>query len=781
MKALFSKESQTVDLFIYNIMLLGVLLLPVFIIPFWSIPSVIAKQAFIAILVLLLLFLFAITSIKNRSLVVPVGLVSGAWVSILVAMFLSSVFSGQISQALWGNFYEVGSMFFVGLMFLLWFFSVYLFNSQKERLITFYVGLIFVAIFSALYQLLYFLIASDGSWWIFTWPNNLIGSWYDSAIYFGFISILSVFLLEFLPQAKHKPLNIILWSSLVLSLISLLLINFFTVWLLVGLLSFGVFIFSLLKNQTASDFKSLKSAFQSSLLVFVISLFIILSSLSGNFVTNYINGLYQRVGFSFLEVRPTWQGTFEVAKGVFLSKNFALGLGPNQFNRAWSLHKPSEVNLSSFWGVDFNHGVGRLPTFMISSGLLGLLAWLVLIWAVTRQLISNLYLSWLEQDKIKILISLSISLITIYLWLISFVYPVSVAILTLTAVFTGLLFIDKNKLKEIDFKKSKFSSLFILLIVFVLVISLVGFYRSTVKSWSLIQSYRGLQQAIIGSDLSLSERLLKTSADLSPKADSVHRTLATIRLRQLALILQQPEEDPNVLRQNFLIKLEETVASGQAAIDAGPMNYLNYVIIGQIYESLVSLGIEGAYERSLEAYTKARELSPKNPGILFSLARLEIASNNKEKAKDYLSLSLTEKPDFSTAALIIAQIDAQEGNLDQAINKTEEVVASFPNDPAALFQLGFMNYQAGRYNLAIVPLERLVALSPNNTHANAQYFIGLSYDQLGEKDKALEQFEKILVYNSDNEEVKRIISNLRNGLPALGVSNDQEPEVLIEE
>jgi hypothetical protein len=47
------------------------------------------------------------------------------------------------------------------------------------------------------------------------------------------------------------------------------------------------------------------------------------------------------------------------------------------------------------------------------------------------------------------------------------------------------------------------------------------------------------------------------------------------------------------------------------------------------------------------------------------------------------------------------------------------------------------------------------------------YFLGLTYDKLGDKQKALDEFKKISNLNPDNQDVKKIVSNLEAGKKAL--------------
>jgi hypothetical protein len=63
--------------------------------------------------------------------------------------------------------------------------------------------------------------------------------------------------------------------------------------------------------------------------------------------------------------------------------------------------------------------------------------------------------------------------------------------------------------------------------------------------------------------------------------------------------------------------------------------------------------------------------------------------------------------------------------------------------------------------------------------------LGLLYDREGDKESALDQFERIAQLNPDNEHIKDVIENLKAGLPALGSPElgppKQPEEIPIEE
>ena len=81
------------------------------------------------------------------------------------------------------------------------------------------------------------------------------------------------------------------------------------------------------------------------------------------------------------------------------------------------------------------------------------------------------------------------------------------------------------------------------------------------------------------------------------------------------------------------------------------------------------------------------------------------------------------------------------------------------------FQLGFLYYRNDDLSRAEREFVRAVAL--NDNYSNARYFLGLIYDRRGERDAALAQFQKIADLNPGNEEVLRIVANLKAGRRAL--------------
>jgi tetratricopeptide (TPR) repeat protein len=119
-------------------------------------------------------------------------------------------------------------------------------------------------------------------------------------------------------------------------------------------------------------------------------------------------------------------------------------------------------------------------------------------------------------------------------------------------------------------------------------------------------------------------------------------------------------------------------------------------------------------------------------------------------------------------------VDVREGKTKDAISKLEDTKTIAPFDTGLAFQLGVIYYSDNQLDKARAEFERAVALDQN--YSNARYFLGLVYDKQGEKQKAIEQLQRVAELNPDNEQMKKIIENLKAGKAALeGVVQEQPP------
>ena len=196
----------------------------------------------------------------------------------------------------------------------------------------------------------------------------------------------------------------------------------------------------------------------------------------------------------------------------------------------------------------------------------------------------------------------------------------------------------------------------------------------------------------------------------------------------------------------------------------------------------------------MESYEKALELEPTNPffstqtGIAFLReASLLTADEEKEErnkvlveAEDQFKKAIEMKSDYAPSHFQLAMVYQAQGRGAEMITQLERAKTFALYDIGLAFQLGLIYFQGQDYGKARIEFERAILLNPD--YANALYFLGLTYDELGEKQLAIRAFEKILTANPNHSLVITILNNLRVGEKALkGIIEEEPPVVPIEE
>ncbi len=103
----------------------------------------------------------------------------------------------------------------------------------------------------------------------------------------------------------------------------------------------------------------------------------------------------------------------------------------------------------------------------------------------------------------------------------------------------------------------------------------------------------------------------------------------------------------------------------------------------------------------------------------------------------------------------------QDNNFNAALGAVRSGVQAEPTNFILHFALGYLNYLNGDREGALTEFESAVILNPQ--YADAKYFLGLVYSQLGRRDEAVQQFTDVQTLNPDNKEVAAILANLKAG------------------
>ncbi len=750
----------------------------IFFFPFFGVSLDVAKMSFLSLLVIVSLILWAISRLKEGTLVLPWSLPALALLLLVGITVFSAIFSEAIQPSFWGAGYETTTASATIILATL-FFLASLFIRTPKQVTTLYGGFICVLLVVGVYEIIRFFFGPDVlSFGIF---NNIlanpIGKWNDLALLYGLFGTVSLLALSsFSPRGV---IRVFLFVAYGLSLTLLFLVNFSLAWGLFAFSAIAILGFILMTKRdpaspetTPNTSAPLKFSYRMPLLPLVSAIIAIIFLLPGNTLADLTGG---RLGLSNIEVRPSWSATFDVVKAS-VKENPFLGVGPNRFADAWLVYKPEGVNNTLFWNTEFEQGIGIIPSTLVTMSVLGMFFWLFFLLSFARAGVRATFVP--REDTHTSVLFFGSFLAAVYLFLAMILYVPGAALVILAFLFAGVtlgMIARENPAQEktlIFAENPRIGFISVLALVVVLIFSAVGAYAYLSRFLGTAYAGAGVEALTTG-DLSRAEEKLTRAKTFFPH-DSVLRIKTEVAIARMRAALTETADTTGDLQIRFQETLGNAVSEAREAIVYDETNYQNWITLGRVYESIVPLKIEGAYENAKAAYERAAVVNPKNPAMILTLARLEAARGDLGMAREYLGKAIEMKGDYTEAIFALAQLEAEEGNVKKAIEETRRASLIAPNDIGVFFQLGFLLYTARDYSGAVEALERTVFLNP--VYANAKYFLGLSYAKLGRTGDAITQFEGIQTLNPDNEEVERILGNLRTGNnPFASVVPPEEP------
>jgi len=762
--------------------LLGItFLLPIFFIPGQFVAPEFAKMILLEVLVLVGIFVWAMGRLRDGHVDIPKSLLLMVASLLVVQFVVAAIVSPTPMLSFIGSGYDIGTVNSFVVLFLLMFLGSVVF-TDRDRILTLYASFVLMGIVMMLYHIARHFFGADFlSFGIFTSDvSTPIGKWNDLASLVGAMILLVLSTLYFFPN--NKTLRVPSYLILLAGLFFLLLVNFTLLWLVLFVLT-GVIV-ALAVYEGEQTHKRVKHETESSgahhvhkpihkrvagHLPFVALIFMVVSLLYGsglsavpwgkdnmNIATFIGNGLHAS---PYSEVVLTPSYTYDIVTSTFKDSPL-FGTGPNRFASSYLKYKTSDMNRTPFWDATFDFGLGRIPTYFGTTGAIGTFLWLVFI--VLLFMKGRKIFSLFAKDRIAAYLAFTLFLFVLYFWSIAFFYLPNIVIFSLAFLFTGTLIaflVGEGVLGRYHLRFDGGSKLS-LVITPVAIVVLVGVVASGMLLYRQVSSlvaFRDAQLAIAQNNIPLTESALARANALSER-DIYQRSVSNLALIKLQQLVAQKLPEAEVAQKaNEYINQARTSAERAVALD--PTNFENYLQLGGVYDTLGSLGIQNTAEPARLNYEQALRLNPKSPRVLFVLARLEFASSNRAKAKEYLYQALRERPNFLEAISFIVQLEIQDKNPNAALKVLQNGVAAEPTNFLLRFALGYLNYEKADYKNAVPQFEAAVFLNP--VYADAKYFLGLSYAQLGRRSEAIQQFTDVQTLNPDNKIVGTILMNLK--------------------
>ncbi|MDO8522404.1 MAG: tetratricopeptide repeat protein [bacterium] len=768
------------------VLLIG--LLPIFFIPILWITTVQVKAFLVAVLLIIATVTWAIARFKEGSIRVPNNLILAAGLLMPLVYAISVAISGLSQVSLVGTGVEQDTLAFTCILYAALVLSALIFSGPpaeapayaeasagrsaqagaSRKSITAIRGL-FVGGFALIFlEIVHFVFPGLSLGGVLAGQTgNAFGNWNEFAILLGLFVVLGIALRHTeVAQGKWKYL---LDAVALISALLLIIANFFDVWTAVGIAG----LIALLVQHFASRAQSGDSAPQLGtkrvwITLVIIALFFMLF---GALVNNVLSA---RIRVANIEARPSLQGTIAIGQQALTQPaSLFFGVGPNTFSHEWGLYKPTTINQSAYWNTDFTSGVGTIPTSFVTTGIFGIIAWILfaiaLVLTVIRALVrygkgeqGNLYAS-------------SFGIASVFLLSFYLLYVPGPALSTLVFLCIGLLVAfsaqagftgTHNVILRGNGWKGMASVAGLVFFAVVTVVSSIGISRVLLAEMILnrgVVTYNNTQ------DIGAATGYISSSLAVYPSNARAHRVGIQLGLAQLQQLIAKADPKDEKARAELQDVLKQTIQHGLDAVAINGTDYQNWLELAGLYQQLAGVKVAGAFENARAAYERARKENPLSPLPLLQLAQLEVIQGNTDVALQDLAAAVQLKPDLAAAYYMASQIYASKKDFKNAIPAATQAAQYGQNDPLGWYNLGAISYAGTDYTTAAAAEER--ALTLNSQYANAMYILGLSYYELKRPDDSLKVFNALNQLSPGQQVVADILANLNAGKPPLSTTS----------
>ena len=737
--------------------IVGALLL---LVPIFFVPGLPASLGFDKVLIstvcgLSVVVLLGLSALRcNKTETVLPWPLAAFWILVLVA-FISGALSGDIKDALRGSVFEPQTASFFAVMGLLMVVPLVLQRSKKMSLR----AIMFFGAGSALvllYSLARIVLGADflplGSFGAVT--VTPVGSFNDLAIFSGLSIIIALVTLLQLPLKRAHQWGIT--ALIAVALIVMAVVNFFSLWLVVGFFALLLLVFIFSKDTLFSDLGEARTPISPVLVLatIVVCITSIVFVVAGDYVGSKISTATQ---INYIEVRPSMGATLDIAKDVY-STDILLGVGPNKFTDAWRLHKDQAINETLFWNTNFNAGFGFIPTIFVTLGILGGLV-ILAFHALYLHLGYRMLLRGSNPDSFWYYFGITTFLAAAFLWLMSYLYVTGPVILLLASLFTGLSFVAYGSLvpesiKTVALVSNRRRGFLLMVLVIVLIIVSVSGVFTMAKQYVAQATFT---DARTNATTPTEFQAMTIEAYQQYQDDTFLVAIAQARLIELQqmLTLENPSEQD---QERFIGIAKQALLEAGEAIKLDDSSPVAHATMADIFSVLAIAGFEDAPERVTGKLEDAKWRDPLNPIYIMAEATLAVRLNDSGKAREKISQALQLKRNYSEALFLLSQIDVKDGKIDDAINTARQIITLEPDNPTRYYQLGVL--QAAKKDLpaAIEAYETAILIDSN--FANARYMLALTYLDANRVEDALTQLRIVRETNQDNKQLADFITQL---------------------
>lgn len=631
--------------------------------------------------VLFMVFPVIFTTITTNPIVLPKQVLLGAVVMILLVLFTIKMLTER-SVKLRRTPFDI-PVFLLGLFALL---SSILAVNRADALTAFVPYL-----FAILGFFLIVNIVKDKNSLLFLMYSLMIG-----AILLSLSAVLSFFKIYILPfPGTHSqiftPLGSLLEQEVYL------------------ILAFGIsfhYLFRLIKSKAKSkeeqqglevpNMLKMTSSEMTKVASFGAASFIVLL---GIIVTTY--SLFKLANPYLLPIETGFQTAFsEISLDTGrVAQGFLLGSGFGTYASDFSRWKQASFNqYGNLWNLTFFRSSNFVLELLATTGVLGLSAFAFLLLRAIKEMRMS--------TQNKMLLAL------LALFVISFVFPLGFVTQTLFFIVLGLFAVNQGlmtkaqarffdiELQLVTFKKGLIvmeaphakneKSLIlpsIITVLILLVVGIMGYFgiRYTVSDLTFQKSLIAAAQ----NNGSLTYQEQAKAISTFPYRDGFYRVFSQTNLalaNTLASQTPQGSSPSAEVSRNITTLIQQSINSARAATTVAPQSYVNWQNLSSIYRGLIGFG-QNAESFAIATAQQSINLDPNNPQQYISLGGIYYQLGAWDQAQNQFQIAVALKPDYANSHYNLGHALEQKGDKENALVQYRIVRSLVINDKASLEQI----------------------------------------------------------------------------------------------
>lgn len=340
-------------------------------------------------------------------------------------------------------------------------------------------------------------------------------------------------------------------------------------------------------------------------------------------------------------------------------KRFPLfGVGPENFLVAFTQGKPINLNLGDLWAIQFGVSSNYYFQLLTTVGILGLGAWLLLVFKVLK-----------ENKKLREDAQLAAPFLTLLAVFALLVFLPA----TLLSLFTGFILLGILGAGLVSSEFQKDSNLLPTAALLVMLLA-VGFsFYGLGRVFAAEVYFRQSLEAAAKNNGTETYNLQIKAIQTNPYSDTYHVAYSQTNLA-LANSLASKKELTDQDKQNINQLISQSIEQAKAAAALDPGRSQNWDNLASIYRQLINVA-KDADQWTIAAYNQAVSLDPANPLLRLSLGGIYYAQKNYDEAIRQFSITVNLKPDFANGHYNLASALREKGLLADAVAEMEQTQA----------------------------------------------------------------------------------------------------------